>query len=616
MKKSYVLFAVLSLIIFKGFAQPGTPAPSPTANAANVISLWGNSYTNVSGTNWFPNWGQPTQVSYLSVGGDTTLEYTALSYEGVAFSSPLDISNMDSVHFDIWSSNCTSLDIRLINSTAVQSSGSAIQPDVPVTLNNAGWNRISIPISKFTGLELSLVDQMSFTGLVPTSGVTIYLENIYFVSHVNIPTITGFSVPSNLLLGAAPFTLTPPTSNSTGAFSYTSSDPTVATISGNVVTIVGAGTTVITANQASAGSYSKGSISATLVVSYPPPTTSAPAPTQNPNNVVSLWGNTYYNVAAGINWFPGWGQSTQLSLLNVGGDTTLEYSALNYEGVQLTDSIDVSKADSLHFDIWTPNCTSIGINLINSALVTGGAAIQVADTVTLTKSGWNSISIPLSAFNGVKLNEIDQLMFTGVNPANGGVVYLQNIYFWGSELLSVNIANLKAEMSGSATIISWETLSEKNNKGFEVERSNDGTNWTSVQFVNSKGNTSSINKYSVVDNNTSKGINYYRLAETDLIGKINYSNVVSVNFSNTSSNFLFYPNPVKDVLTVSLQTIQNHFASLSLTSVDGKTVKTIQLSSGNSNSSVSFNVSGIAKGIYLLTLRDGNTIKSSKVLIN
>ncbi len=85
------------------------------------------------------------------------------------------------------------------------------------------------------------------------------------------PTLSGFGALS-ATFGAAPFSLTPPSSNSAGAFSYTSSNPAVATVSGSTVTLVGVGSTVITAQQAAAGNYSAGSTTATLSVSAASPT--------------------------------------------------------------------------------------------------------------------------------------------------------------------------------------------------------------------------------------------------------------------------------------------------------------------------------------------------------
>ena len=70
----------------------------------------------------------------------------------------------------------------------------------------------------------------------------------------------------NKSIGDSPFTLTPPTTASTGVISYTSSNSSVATISGNTVTIHGIGNAIITATQAADTNYSSASTSANLIV--------------------------------------------------------------------------------------------------------------------------------------------------------------------------------------------------------------------------------------------------------------------------------------------------------------------------------------------------------------
>jgi hypothetical protein len=70
----------------------------------------------------------------------------------------------------------------------------------------------------------------------------------------------------NATEGDAPLTLSAPSSKSPGAFSYTSSDPAVATVAGNILTIGKAGTSTITASQPEVGSYRPTSITALLTV--------------------------------------------------------------------------------------------------------------------------------------------------------------------------------------------------------------------------------------------------------------------------------------------------------------------------------------------------------------
>ena len=76
------------------------------------------------------------------------------------------------------------------------------------------------------------------------------------------PSIGTFSVPSKRI-GSAPFELTTPSSNSAGTFTYTSADTSIATVSGSTVTVVGIGSTTITATQAANAGYDSGTITAT-----------------------------------------------------------------------------------------------------------------------------------------------------------------------------------------------------------------------------------------------------------------------------------------------------------------------------------------------------------------
>lgn len=100
----------------------------------------------------------------------------------------------------------------------------------------------------------------------------------------NTPTLSGFTILAKTV-GDLPFSLTAPTSNSPGTFTYTSSNPAVATVSGNTVTIIGVGTTVIKALQAASGNYKSGEISANLVV------TNSGAPTGLRTIYVATTGN-------------------------------------------------------------------------------------------------------------------------------------------------------------------------------------------------------------------------------------------------------------------------------------------------------------------------------------
>ena len=604
-----------NLVVAAKGSTPTTSAPAPTANSANVLSLFGSHYTQNSaavGTDtWLQGWGQNAKASYSNITGDTTIKYSPLDYAGVQFSSAINVSTYDTLHLDIWTPDLTGI---LLDVIATNENSDTIK------LVPGQWNSISIPLSVYTvnphkigapnaPCDLSKLLQFNFiannTGVTPqgTNG-TIYLENVYFVQKSGKPTLGAFTIPAQLI-GAAPFTLTAPSSTSTGAFTYTSSNSSVATISGNTVTVVGVGSTLITATQAAAGGYSAASTSTTLVVAYPIPLTAAPVPTTPAVNVISLFSDSYSNVA-GTNFDTRWGGKNVVAYDSIQGNNTMNYSNFDFEGIQLTGSLDVSKASYLHVDIYTPDCASLRLNLIN----TSGTPVQVGDTLAPTLNQWTSFDIPLSKFSPVPLNSINQLMF---DLGNGNkTVYIDNLYFWDPiNILPVKLSSLSAVANGSNAMITWKSLTETNLKGFNVQRSSNGNTWANITYVAGQGNNSS---YSVVDKKPVEGVNYYRLAMTDVLGNVSYSSIISVDFTELGK-ISFFPNPVRERMVVSIPSIQNATASLSLVNLVGKVTRIVQLTNNNSGGKVTVDVAGLAKGVYILVLKDGMNAQTTKVVI-
>jgi len=408
-----LLFSLLA------FAQnvPTASAPTPPSrNASSVVSVFSDAYTDLAGTNFAPWWWQSTVVSDETAGGNAVKKLSNFNYIGVEFANPVNASLMTKLHLDLWTENCTAFEVFLINP-------GGLERKVTVNPTAAGWNSYDIDLSAFSsqGVALNNIIQFKFVS-TPFGGTTVYYDNVYFYTPAVLPTITGFVVPSKLV-GAAPFTITPPTSNSAGAFTYTSSNPAVATISGTTVTVVGAGTSIITANQAADGSFSAGNATSVFTVSYPAPTLSpATPPARSSDLVISLFSNAYTNLA-GTDWFPNWGQSTSVADITVAGNTIKRYTNLNYQGVQFASPINASGMTNLHVDIYTPNCTAFKLFLINAGI--GEQAV----TLTPTLAGWNSYDINLAQFPAVALNNIGQFKLEGT-PFGSSVVYLDNLYFW------------------------------------------------------------------------------------------------------------------------------------------------------------------------------------------
>jgi hypothetical protein len=139
-------------------------------------------------------------------------------------------------------------------------------------------------------------------------------------------------------------------------------------------------------------------------------------------DVVSIFSNAYADVA-GTNFNPNWGQSTIYSAFDLNGDAIIQYTNLNYQGIQIGATQDVSAMEFLHLDVWTADATDIETYLISTA--SGEKFIKTS----LNKDAWTSITIPISDFTdqGLTVADIKEFKFVGA-----GSVFIDNIYFYKS----------------------------------------------------------------------------------------------------------------------------------------------------------------------------------------
>ena len=601
--------------MLKTYAQPSSPAATPPArNSSDVISLYSGAYTNVDSTDFFPGWGQTTIISEFYVGSDTLIKYSNFNYEGIQLKNGIDVSNMTKLHIDFWSTNCTAFEVSLINTSPAPT----VEQAFTVTPTLGGWSSFDIYLSNYNNIALHNVTQIKLvtTPFGGTPGPTVYLDNIYFYKSATTPTITNFTIPSKNM-GNSPFIITAPTSNSAGSFTYISSNPAVATVTGSTITIVGIGNTTIKATQAAAGGYTVGTKSTMFTVNSGlagAPTTAAPTPTKLQANVISLFSNAYTNKTVDT-WSAVWDQADVTDVQIVGNDTK-KYTNLVYAGIEFTNNqVNATNANFFHIDIWTPNGTSFKVKLVDfgaNGTYAGGDDVEYEYTcIPPAFSTWVSYDIPMTAFTTLTTKaHIAQLIIS----SSASTVYVDNVFFWANTaVLPVSLQSFTANKRENKVSLNWNSSNEVNLLAYNVERSFDNKTFETIQSVKA----TQSNNYNAIDAKPVNGINYYRLKMIDNNGKFSYSSVQSVYFSEKGTvGFSFYPNPAKNNINVALETIASKTASIELIDNLGRIVKSITITNQNSNSNISINTANMNKGVYFLVLKDGAFTKSSTVVID
>lgn len=141
-------------------------APVPTVNAANVISVFSDTYTSLPTVlqDWYGN-----SFSTVSLAGNTTLKNSSLCCMGYEFTAkPIDMSTMTKLHVDIYAETLATMTIGLVTT--------AENKKTNIALTAGQWNSIDVTLSDLTGADLTKVNQIGFWDL---SG-SFYLDNLYF----------------------------------------------------------------------------------------------------------------------------------------------------------------------------------------------------------------------------------------------------------------------------------------------------------------------------------------------------------------------------------------------------------------------------------------------------
>ena len=188
--------------------------------------------------------------------------------------------------------------------------------------------------------------------------------------------------------------------------------------------------------------------------------------------------------------------------------------------------------------------------------------------------------------------------------------------------LPVTLTKFDAKRMGSDALVTWQTASEQNSKGYEVQVSTDGNVFRTLTTIESKSpNSATPQSYSYLDKEGAKtGVRYYRLHQIDFDGKEAFFTPVAVNFdvkASTSPTVLAYPNPFNgnDDVHIALQSLTTGTIKLLFTDIMGRTIRqqNIELTSGLTDVSL-IGLNDLKSGLYMvkLTLPSGE-VKNLKV---
>lgn len=183
--------------------------------------------------------------------------------------------------------------------------------------------------------------------------------------------------------------------------------------------------------------------------------------------------------------------------------------------------------------------------------------------------------------------------------------------------LAVSFLNFTAARNSSMVKLQWNTATEQNSKGFNIERMLGNGNWETIGFVSSKapGGTSNAElNYTYFDNNIFKGISQYRLKQVDFDNHSTLSEIKAVRGEGQkSSSVIVYPNPSEGKINVTFENNSNAIRDVSINDMIGRTIK--QWKGVTTNS---LQIDNLAPGMYSLRVVDRETGDQTieKIIVN
>lgn len=162
--------------------------------------------------------------------------------------------------------------------------------------------------------------------------------------------------------------------------------------------------------------------------------------------------------------------------------------------------------------------------------------------------------------------------------------------------------------------LDWATASELNNSHFEVQRSFDGYNFTTIDEVKGNGTSHSLINYSYVDETipTHQNIVYYRLNQVDYNGESELSDVRLVQFEGFSNApLVVYPNPTKSETTILLGDNVSQ-GEYTITDLVGKQWMADIVRAGSK--SIELDFTNLPSGVYIATLNTENDSKHVRII--
>ncbi|MFT5860512.1 MAG: hypothetical protein ACI865_002625, partial [Flavobacteriaceae bacterium] len=180
--------------------------------------------------------------------------------------------------------------------------------------------------------------------------------------------------------------------------------------------------------------------------------------------------------------------------------------------------------------------------------------------------------------------------------------------------LPVEFGHLEAESFRGFNRVSWNTISENNSSHFEVQRSNDGMTYESIQTIDAAENSLRELHYEINDAIRNFDIVYYRIKQVDMDGKTAYFGPKAVHMSDAIGMEVF-PNPVTNMAAVNFDFVKGRSYDYQIVDLGGRVVLGDNFHPTTSSDQLIVRISDLQNGMYVLTITDGQFVNNKVTFV-
>lgn len=211
------------------------------------------------------------------------------------------------------------------------------------------------------------------------------------------------------------------------------------------------------------------------------------------------------------------------------------------------------------------------------------------------------------------------LAVSRINNVPMRAALIENVFsFIVGGVIPVELTSFRADVVNDQVMLNWETASETNNRGFQVERKSSKGSFDVVGFVEGNGTSLLRNSYSYTDRGLESGTYIYRLKQMDFDGTYQYSDEIFVDVT-TPVHFALeqnYPNPFNPSTVIKFSLPLESRVELSIYNALGeKLMVLVNEVRKSGNHEVEFNAGALSSGVYFYRLEAGEFVSVKKLML-